>query len=715
MNKKTLIACIVLLILLVAGIATSVGLLYSGSGSGRTNTPDGHLSAQQRYPLLGAVPSDAAMLLYFNSMDDGVRLFSDTTKVFGTLVEGAAKRGFRPFLDRLVSGRFRSLEKSPMTVSLHFSGDLVPLMVLSAPSDTTADVKNLLAAADSARMSSRFLSSVLLVSPSETLVKTAARHLDGGLSILDKDGFSDALENLGGEDALFFSNVYAGKLFSAWLNRTYSQTSGFFSTLAQWSAFTLPSAGEAVKMKAAAIHGGSTAYYFHVPTTGETKAASVLPASTSFVVDLPVADIGAWMESYRKYLDANKKLGRYKSGNSNFQKSVGMTAEQWAQRLDLKEVAKAVVLDGETRHPLLYIRPGKADAGLILRGTGLTSFKEYKDAVLPFAWKGIPSLLFGGLFNLPDDSMFTWKDGWMVIGDEKAVAAVVSGTLPGQDLRSYLSDYGLDGRLPERGLTVYVSMTPSLSDEVFRPEVSSAWKQTLEGIAFEPAILNLSAGSGLLTVDRAKVRSRRNGRAAESAVVAETPVDIAVPQGPFQVRNSGTGKDNTFSQAPNLALQLRDEKGKTLWSLPFKDALCGYVEDIDYYANGKIQFLFAAGSKLYLVDRLGRMVSGFPAELGKEVLLGPGVYDFTGAHGYTAMILHKDNTIGMYDLHGKVREGWQGISPETQITALPQLVTAEGKKYWVIKTAGQSVVYGFYGGEPVGKGESRKVLKALDK
>ena len=67
------------------------------------------------------------------------------------------------------------------------------------------------------------------------------------------------------------------------------------------------------------------------------------------------------------------------------------------------------------------------------------------------------------------------------------------------------------------------------------------------------------------------------------------------------------------------------------------------------------------------------------------------------------------------DLHGIVREGWQGISPETQITALPQLVTAEGKKYWVIKTAGQSVVYGFYGGEPVGKGESRKVLKALDK
>ncbi len=32
MNKKTLIACIVLLVILLAGIATAVGFLYSGSG-----------------------------------------------------------------------------------------------------------------------------------------------------------------------------------------------------------------------------------------------------------------------------------------------------------------------------------------------------------------------------------------------------------------------------------------------------------------------------------------------------------------------------------------------------------------------------------------------------------------------------------------------------------------------------------------------------------
>ena len=714
MNKKTLIACIVLLVILLAGIATAVGFLYSGSGKD-VSDPAGRTDVRQRYPLLGAVPSDAAMLLCFSNMEDGVRLLSDSTKIFGALVEGASKRGFHSFVERLVSGRFHSLEKSAMTISLHYSGDLVPLLVLSAPADTSTDVQTLLAAADSARMSSRYVSSVVLVSPSETLVKTAVRHLDGGLSILDKDGFPEAADRLGGEDAVFFSNIYADKLFSAWLNRPYSQTAGFFSTLAQWSAFSLPSAGSAVKMKAAAVHGSSTSYFFHVPTAGESKASSVLPATTLFAVDLPVADISAWMDAYRKYVDAAKKLGRYKTGNANFQKSAGLTAEQWAQRLDIKEIAKAVFMDGETRRALLFIRPGKADAELVLRGTGLSSFKEYKNAVLPFAWRGMPSLLFGGLFNLPDDSMFTWRDGWMAIGDEKAVGALVSGSLPAQDLKSAMGDYGLDNRMSDKGLSVYVSLTPPLVDEVFRPELAKAWKNTLAGIAYEPAVLNLSGGAGVLTVDRAKTRTRTGGKAGEASAADAIPVEIEVPQGPFTVRNSGTGKDNTFSQAPNLALQLRDEKGKTLWSLPFKNALCGYVEGIDYYANGKIQFLFAAGSKLYLVDRLGRMVSGFPAELGKEVLLGPGVYDFTGAHGYTAMILHKDNTIGMYDLHGKVREGWLGISSDAQITALPELVTAEGKKYWVVRTSGQPVVYGFYGGEPVGRSESRKVLKNLEK
>ena len=91
-------------------------------------------------------------------------------------------------------------------------------------------------------------------------------------------------------------------------------------------------------------------------------------------------------------------------------------------------------------------------------------------------------------------------------------------------------------------------------------------------------------------------------------------------------------------------------------------------------SNKKIQFLFAAGSKLYLLDRLGHWVNGFPVELGKPVLLGPDAYDFTGAGGYTVMVLHKDNTLERYNLHGQKPEGWKGIKAPETVKNLPELL-----------------------------------------
>lgn len=715
MNRKALIACIILLVLLLGGIAAAVGFLYSPVKTTAVQPVDRSV-IEARYPLFRAVPSDAAMLLRFSDMDDGLHLLTDSTKIFGSLVTDAGKRGFDQFVSRLVrlrkDGRLRSLNRAEMVVSLHYSGDLVPLLVLSVPKDTTADVRLLLSVADSTKMSWTLSGRTALVSPARTLVATAARHLDSGVSVLDKEGFPDVVSAAGSGDAVFFSHAYAGKLFAAWLNRPYAAYSGFFTSFAQWSGFSLEDTGsERLRMKISASFDGSTSWFMHTLAPAESRAASVLPASTLFAVDLPVADIGQWLENYRKYLDAAKKLGRYKSGDAAFQKNNGLSAEQWARRLDIREVAKAVVpADGERKY-LLFIRPGKADPDILLRDTGLASLKEYRPAVLPFAWQGYASLLFGGVFSIPDDTMFTWLDGWVVVGDGKTLAAFLREDRE-ESLRDGLAAAGLDGRLPEKGVSLmtYASVDAALADEVFRPALAAAWKKTLEGTVSEPAVLTFSAGTGTMTVDRLTVKARKGKGGSANAAAAQ----VDIPAGPFKVKNSGTGKENTFSQADNLALQLRDENGKTLWSLPFKTPICGHVEEVDYYANGKIQFLFASGSQLYLLDRLGRMVGGFPAETGKEILLGPAVYDFSGAKGYSAVVLHKDNTIGMYDLHGKVRDGWLGISCEAGITGLPELVTVEGERYWVVRTtASQPSVFAFHGGEPVAKGVAKKVLKAV--
>ena len=163
---------------------------------------------------------------------------------------------------------------------------------------------------------------------------------------------------------------------------------------------------------------------------------------------------------------------------------------------------------------------------------------------------------------------------------------------------------------------------------------------------YSPMVLSVAPGKSApsISLDILRLELQKT-----KAPAFERDTTVVVPKGPFEVRNSGTGKMNSFYQNSHLSLCLRED-GKDLWGIPFKEPLCGTAYNVDYYANGKLQIIFGAGSRIYLIDRLGRYVTGFPVDLKKEILLGPDVYDFNGAKRYNIMVLHKDNTIEMYNL-----------------------------------------------------------------
>ena len=120
--------------------------------------------------------------------------------------------------------------------------------------------------------------------------------------------------------------------------------------------------------------------------------------------------------------------------------------------------------------------------------------------------------------------------------------------------------------------------------------------------------------------------------------------------------------------------------------------------------------MFGAGSSLYLIDRSGRFVGGFPTELGKEILIGPEVYEFNGAKSYSVMVLHKDNTIEMYDLHGQKPESWKGITCKETIKSLPERMVVGDKGIWVVRTSMQTLIYPFNGGSPLSSFEGDMMI-----
>ena len=680
---------------LLIGIVAAILVLYSDKGRVKAD-----VETVSHASVLEAVPADAAFVFCFRNARGGVGILGDRSHCLRTLTGGNVPFGH--FLDFLRDSL--SLKTHPMALSVHYSAGLVPLMILETGqgADTTEYESALLDCAEACGLKSALAQEAgngyLIVSPSESLVESSSRHLSGGTSILDDPSFAGLAARRNSRDVLFVAHDYLGKAVAAFCQKPLYPYAPFLKDLAEWSAFDIRQAdGKRLLMTGSVLCGKSPAQYANLLsglTGGELRGGQALPAVTETALLLAVPDAEDYLKAYERYLDASQSLPQFRRTCDTLKARTGKDPRTWLKESGVREV----------------VRADWAGTGIVLLRFGKAS-KEAAD-VESFPYGAFPAALFGEVFGVGDAASCLRRGEWLAIGSEAALAAYKT-LLDGQgSLQDVLVQVSQDRLLPgkETAAAFYFSVSDAAGRLPlwFRPGVADDLKTTLEGVIREPMVLCWGAEG--LRLEAARPTDYAERKSGGKRVEAGKKADVEVPQGPFEVLNCGTGKINLFYQTPNLSLCLKDkESGKGLWGVSFDQPICGAVDTVDVFANGKLQFLFAAGSKLYLIDRLGRFVTGFPVELGKEVLLGPAVYDFSNAKSYTILVLHKDNTIGMYDLHGVQPAGWKGITSPHTIVSLPVPAKADGKAVWVVQTAGGEQVFDFLGGEPL-KAKSIKNL-----
>ena len=156
MNKKTLTILIVVAVVLVAGIAFAVTKLYSSAGSSSAKIDGTRLLEKDQ--LIAAVPSDAAIVFCFKNFGHACEILGDTLSVFGELASGK--------FNKITSRQYGALKRSPAIMSVHYSKDMPPLLILEAEkaiADTTQDLRDLLDAADSSGLQARINGNMLMI------------------------------------------------------------------------------------------------------------------------------------------------------------------------------------------------------------------------------------------------------------------------------------------------------------------------------------------------------------------------------------------------------------------------------------------------------------------------------------------------------------------------------------------------------------------------
>jgi hypothetical protein len=148
---------------------------------------------------------------------------------------------------------------------------------------------------------------------------------------------------------------------------------------------------------------------------------------------------------------------------------------------------------------------------------------------------------------------------------------------------------------------------------------------------------------------------------------------------PEVVRNHNNQRLEVLLQdSANVLYQVSND-GQILWGDTLDSPVKTDVHQIDYYKNGKLQYIFATEKKLHLIDRNGNDVEDFPAMLDDGIM--PeflSVVDYDNSKRYRFMLADNEGRIWLYDKNKKALNGWKGKDLGGRFAAPPTHIRVKG-------------------------------------
>lgn len=723
-------------------------MFFKGDESGKVSAED--VYKQSRYALVSAVPTDALGVARAGSLGELLEYVSSPSSCTYRYINRSVHKEFFAFCDALYAGE-SDLKGKEAVVTFDYNGRIVPLLIvelsrISAKGGHAEEIAALqteypaltVATTDVTREGAPLKGRTLLyVSPEKYLVDDAIRNVAEGADITLATGFVKAALGCSSGEYMIVANSALGKFLKNNIEGRFNFAVDYVKKYATWT--TLHPEGHNTFSLSYTFAKGKTEYMslYNGMNEGPFEATSVIPSTADFVVSLETADIEAFSKAYKDWFDYNGNIIDYKRRQGAFTHSERnvkhFSADYIAQSLEIKSVSLVQV----PKAKVVVVSIGKLNEGILLPGE---SASITSGTIYPFAYKELATALCGKLFSLTDRNdykiavdkdafHFTLIGSNLIISDKSNLKRFLSelntagaffpayaGTIPPVESVLYtvirrnpkgdvlvLEGHKARHHSQKATLTVYANpvkgeLTPVgievKESGIKAPAVVPAVNSVADAKAVEePAAVPQPAAP--VASDPAEQKPAAQPVASEEHHTGA----VKVPEGPYKVKVAG-GKTVTFKQPSSKKVTFIDEKGVAKWTASVAGAICGKVETVDYFKNGKQQFLFIAGGKLYLIDRLGRNVSGFPKQLRDDVVLGPAVYDFNGQKRYNIMVVTSRNTIEMYNLDGVKPSSWKGIEGGSKtIAGLPTRKVVSGKTHWVVRfTDGTTKTYGFSGG-----------------
>ena len=412
----------------------------------------------------------------------------------------------------------------------------------------------------------------------------------------------------------------------------------------------------------------------------EFNAFSVIPERSSAYMLVSFADAQGYDNALSEYMESTGKLAERNRKVADMNKAFGFDAKAKFYSIVKREFAYIVCDNDANQERGVYVACGlhsQSAAELALRdmvsSENIRSLDDGAITVFSLPYDDIPAALFGDMFaNCRGNYVFFIGNFMVFANSMDDIKALVRDVSLNNTMKASISHREFLGKFSTTS-TMFLYYNFPCGTEMLKRVLSRQYSSDIDakrsaignngvcGVQFKCmdglVFCNLSFGE----LDSKHI--------AESEIIWETNIGVAVAMKPCFVKNHDTGENEILVQDKNNMLYLLDASGKEIWHVLIDAPIRSQIYQVDAYKNGKLQYLFSTADKIYLVDRLGNFVDRYPLVLRAETTVPVSVFDYDGNHNYRIFAACNDNKVYVYDISGNLLKGWDFAGTENLVNS----------------------------------------------
>lgn len=552
-------------------------------------------------------------------------------------------------------------------------------------------------------LSYAFLNGILMMSSKQNLVEDAIRQLKSGASLAMDKNFSKVINTAGKNvDA----NVYINyKNFPSILSHFVSP--GFKKEINSLSDFADCSGWDVtVKPNAFMLNGftqsndSATNFLnlFREQQPQEIELTKVIPSKTALLLWFGISNMKTFHRGYKKYLNAisQGRAQNYSQYIESLNTKYELNIEHSMLELMDNEMALVITEPSSsdfTNNSYAVIHSNNIDDAIItLNGLSDTINKKdrkkaeknnYRNHIISNL--NLPKLLpqlFGWQFNTIINNYYTAIDDYIVFANNSEALQNFIDDFENNKTMAFDKNYKAFSENVSAESNVYLYSSIARSPNIYSGFVTEDLAKDIENkldlfYKFEAVGIQFSASNKLFY---STVYLKYNPKyKQESGTLWESKLDTTASSKPYIVINHTTKAKEIVVQDDGNKLYLISNAGKIIWTKQLHEKIMSDVIQVDALKNNKLQLLFNSRKAIYMLDRNGNDMRGFPITLESPATNAILVVDYEKNRDYRIFAACENKKIRCFKANGEEVKTFKFNKTDNRVNLPLQYVTIDNK------------------------------------